>query len=154
MGEKKDKKKIGAQTKYTPKLCDKLIDFFDADPYYEKEIPHFNKNGGLAWTGYQLVANRLPTLRNFAKKYNIGRSTIYDWVNPEHASYQKDFSDTLEKAKIIRKWFLIENGLNGLYNSGFAIFTAKNVTDMTDKKELGGELTIISNILDEIESEE
>ena len=41
-----------------------------------------------------------------------------------------EFSD---KAKDLQKEVLIQNGMAGLYDKTFAIFTAKNVTDMRDK---------------------
>ena len=76
------------------------------------------------------MANRLPTLRNFAKSIEVSIDTVYEWIK-QH----EEFSDAFTHAKDLQKWFLIENGLNGCYNPMFAIFTAKNITDMRDKTE-------------------
>lgn len=121
-------------TKYKKEFCQEIIDFFDQEPYTQEEIPHY-KNGQVAWVDKKLKANDIPTLRNFAKKIGVGVSTVYDWCDEKHSSFQKEFSDAFTRAKEIRKWFLIQNGLHGLYNPSFAIFTAKNITDMEDKSQ-------------------
>lgn len=129
----------GRPTKYKPKYCQQLIKFFDVEPYKDVKIPHYKGKGKsreLVWSDIKRMANKLPTLRNFAKKIKVGISTVYDWLNVNHASYQKEFSDAFTCAQKVRKWFLIENGLNGCYNPLFAKFVAINITDMTDKQEL------------------
>ena len=125
------KKKVGRPTKYKKKYCKELIDFFDIEPYEDKSLEHYGKDGELKWTDYKRVANRLPTLRNFAKQIKIDYTTVYDWIKKH-----KGFANAFTQAKRIRKWFLIENGLNGCYNPAFAIFTAKNITNMRDKTEV------------------
>ena len=126
-------------SKYKKEYCKKLIEFFDIDPYEDKEMKHFGKDGELKWVDYKRVANRLPTIRNFAKKIKVDFTTLYDWIKK-----YEEFSHAFTQAKEIRKWFLIENGLNNCYNPAFAIFVAKNITDMRDKQEVehSGEITI------------
>jgi hypothetical protein len=122
---------IGRPTKYDPLYCQKLIEFFDLEPWEDREIPHMGKTGEFKWMDYKRMANRLPTVRGFCKKIGIHYDTFYTWIK-EH----KDFSDAFTHAKDLQKWFLIENGLNGLYNPIFAKFTAINITDMKDKTEI------------------
>lgn len=119
--------KAGRPTKYKPEYCQKLIEFFDVEPYEDKPLEHYGKDGEVKWTDYKRMANRLPTLRNFAKEIGVSFDTVYEWVKQHPA-----FSDAFTQAKDLQKWFLIENGLNGCYNPAFAIFTAKNITDMRD----------------------
>lgn len=121
---------IGRPTKYKVEYCQQLIGFFDIDPFIDVPLEHFDKDGNLKWTDYKRVANRMPTVRGFCKSIQITPDTFYRWVK-EH----KAFSDAFTQAKDLQKWFLIENGLNGCYNPAFAIFTAKNITDMRDKTE-------------------
>lgn len=127
-----EKKKVGRPTKYTPDLCERIIEFFDIEPHTDVEIPHY-KNGELAWMDKKRMANPLPTLYKFAKENGIGYQTIHDWVNPKHASFKKEFSEAFMCAKELQKNFLIENGLNGCYNPLFAKFVAINITDMRDQ---------------------
>ncbi|MHC4241420.1 MAG: hypothetical protein ACYSU4_03385 [Planctomycetota bacterium] len=114
-----------------------LIDFFDQEPYTDVEIDHYDKKTGevVVWTDIRRMPNKLPTLRDFAKSIKVGVSTVYGWNDPKCGSYQKEFSDAFTHAKEIRKWFLIQNGLQGLYNPAFAKFTAINITDMRDKQD-------------------
>lgn len=126
--------KNGRPSKYKSEFCQQLIAFFDVEPYEDKPLEHYGKDGEVKWTDYKRMANKLPTMRNFAKEIGVSIDTVYEWVK-QH----KDFSDAFTQAKDLQKWFLIENGLNNCYNPAFAIFTAKNITDMKDKVEHTGE---------------
>lgn len=138
--------KTGRPTKYKAEYCKKLIAFFDIEPYEDIDIEHYyeklDENGEqvIKWIDKKRVAARLPTLRRFAKIIEVGISTVYDWLNPEHSSYQKRFSGAFTHAREIRKEFLIENGLQGLYAPASFKFVAINLTDMRDKQdfEVGG----------------
>jgi len=138
--------KRGRPTKYKPEYCKQIIDFFDIEPYEDVEIPHYDKKKGkeggiVVWTDIKRMPNKLPTLRDFAKKIEVCISNVYDWVNPEASSFQKKFCDAFTYAKEIRKWFLIQNGLQGMYNPLSFKFVAINVTDMVDRTDFtsGGE---------------
>jgi DNA-binding transcriptional regulator YiaG len=130
---------MGRPSKYKPEYCQKLIKFFDVEPYEEREIPHYKgkgENKTVSWTDYKRMANKLPTLRNFAKKIKVAVATVYNWADESHGSFHKEFLDAFICAQDLRKWFLVENGLNGCYNPLFAKFVAINVTDMKDKQEI------------------
>lgn len=141
-------KKNGRPTKYKSEYCEKLIKFFDVEPYEERELPHYDKDGNVKWTDYKRMANKLPTLRNFAKSLKVNLSTPYEWIKKH-----KEFSNAFTQAQELRKWFLIENGLNGCYNPAFAIFVAKNITDMRDKQEIEHTVEILGKLLLEISDE-
>lgn len=127
--------KGGRPSKYDTKYCEEIITFFDQEPYEDKELTHFGKNGEVSWVDYKRMANKLPTLRSFAKHIGVNVDTVYEWIK-----VHQEFSEAFTHAKDLQKWFLIENGLNGCYNPAFAIFTAKNITDMRDKQEVTNEL--------------
>jgi len=132
----------GRPTTYKPEFCEKLIEFFDIEPYCEIPIEHYEYVKAnnetvqrVKWVDFKRVPNKLPTLRNFAKSINIPISTVYDWLNPKHDSFQADFSDAFTHAREIRKDFLIQNGLQGFYPPLSFKFVAVNLTDMADKSE-------------------
>lgn len=125
----------GRPSKYDPKYCDELIAYFDQEPYEDRALEHYGKDGQVSWVDYKRMANKLPTLRAFAKKIEVNVDTVYEWIK-----VHQEFSEAFTHAKDLQKWFLIENGLNGCYNPAFAIFTAKNITDMRDKQEVTNEL--------------
>ena len=129
--KKSSKKKRGRKSYYRKSYCQKLIAFFDIEPYEERQIPHYKVKGKKrekVWTDSKRVANRLPTLRNFAKAIGVDTTTVYRW-----AEKHEEFRTAFTHAKDLRKWFLIENGLNGCYNPLFSKFVAINITDMEDK---------------------
>ena len=149
---KKKAKKNGRPTRYRPNLCNKLIEHFDIEPWEERKIPHYTKSGEkdkkgesiIVWTDIKILPVRMPTLRGFAKKMNIAVMTLYNWINPEHASYHKDFLCAFTCAKDIRKDWLIDLGLSGIAPPASFKFVAVNVTEMRDKSDvnLSGEVIL------------
>lgn len=151
--KKTAKKKAGRPSQYKSRFCRMLIKFFDVEPFTEVKVPVYDESGKTYKRGIhkdeKVVThfdvkrnpNRLPTLQQFAKKIHIGISTVYDWLNKDHASYHQEFSDAFACARDLRKNFLIENGLHGCHQHSYAKFVATNLTDMKDtqKQEITGE---------------
>lgn len=125
-------------TKYKPEYCDKLIEFFDIEPWEEREIPHYKTVGGekqLVWTDIKILPVRIPSLYRFAKLISVGYRTLYEWLDVNSGSYQQEFSHAFMCAKEIRKDWLIDVGLSGSAPPASFKFVAVNVTDMRDKTE-------------------
>lgn len=140
----KAKNKRGRPTKYKPEFCDKLIKFFDVEPFEDIVLPHYfnDEKHLIKWKDYKRVASKLPTLRNFAKSIKVHISNVYEWLNEDSKAFQSKFRDAFAYAKEIRKDFLIQNALQGLYPPLTFKFIAVNLTDMRDKTEthLSGEV--------------
>jgi hypothetical protein len=102
----------GRPTKYKPEYCEKIIEYFSRSPYVE------NSKG-------EKKPNDLPYFAEFASQIDVSFETLLEWTK-KHS----EFSDSYKRAAELQKFFLIQNTLLGLYNSTFAIFTAKNITDM------------------------
>jgi hypothetical protein len=110
----------GRPSKYYPELCDELEDFFNVEPYEEKDGKR--------------IPNDLPTLVSFARKKNISLSAIYDWIDPKHASFHPEFLQTYERVvKHAQKEHILQNGLQGLFTPQFTKFVAVNLTDMREQ---------------------
>jgi len=142
-------KKRGQPTKYKKRFCKMLIDFFDIGPYEKIEIPHYQADGKtLKWMDYKLVPARMPSLLKFAKKIGVSYQTIKNWVDENHDSFQPEFFEAFTCAKEIRKDWIIDLGLSGLVPPLSYKFTAINVTDMRDTKdiEIGGDMVVKFNI--------
>ncbi len=135
--------KVGRKTKYKGEFCNKLIEFFDVEPYVDVKIPHYEKTGKkdkkgkrvVVWYDIKRMPNKLPTLRDFAKSIKVHISNVYEWLNEKSSAFQPEFRDAYICAKEIRKWFLIQNGLQGFYPPLSYKFTAINITDMRDVSE-------------------
>jgi len=113
----------GRPTTYRPEICQEMIAWFDQEPW---EVVNGKR-----------LPRKLPTLIAFARDKKIGLSTIYDWMNPEHASFQKEFSDIFVRmAKDAQRETLIQNTLQGLYNPFFAKFLAVNITELRDRQDV------------------
>jgi hypothetical protein len=125
----------GRPTKYDPKYCEEIVEYFDQSPHKDVDIPHMGATGEFKWMDYKRMSNQLPTFLGFAKKIGVNGDTLVEWAKEENKEKYPGFSAAYIRAKELQKWFIIENGLNGLYNPQFAIFVAKNITDMRDKTE-------------------
>jgi len=146
--------KKGRPSKYKKEYCEELIDFFDREPYEEQRLDHYYRGSKeIKWVDTKRVANKLPTMVEFVKYLNnsviknkkdkVNYRTVYDWLDPKHSSFKKEFSQTFTHiAKELQKNHLLQNALQGLYNPTFAIFTAVNITDMNNinKIEHSGEI--------------
>ena len=112
---------MGRPTKYDEKYCEGIIEFFNQEPF---KVSH-GENGKI-----EMTPCPLPTFERFAFSIGVHRDTLHEWLKKHEA-----FSDAYKKAKDLQKDILIQNGLIGAYDKTFAIFVAKNVTDMNDKQE-------------------
>lgn len=122
----------GRPTKYDDKYCDEVVEFFNKDPYevLMTENDEGEKIAVLNPQGKPILAPcPLPTKERFAFSIGVDRGTLLNWAR----DYDEFFS-AIKKAEDLQKDILIQNGLIGGYDKTFAIFVAKNVTDMHDKQ--------------------
>lgn len=151
-------------TKFKEKYINDLVEFFDIEPYKQivtEETTESFKDGGVKKESkkYRMMPNKMPTLYRFSKKIKVDYSTVYRWAekgdeeglqNAIDVAIQKGetekedvilmqqlqrFCKAYKEAKELQKEFLINVGMAGAAPAPFAIFTAKNVTDMRDKQE-------------------
>lgn len=127
----------GRPTKYRPEYAQKMIDFFNIEPSWVSKIITTGKND-YCKEEEKLMPSNLPTLEKFASDIDVNTDTLVEWASIKKSNgslkYPK-FSAAYSRCKQLQKNILVENGLNGLYQSNFAIFVAKNFTDMKDKTE-------------------
>lgn len=128
----------GRPTKYDPKYCDEVIEFFNKPPFEYVEIEEEDDNGNVHKTIAMDKFNNpirvpcaLPTKERFAFSIGVHRSTLIEWANTH-----PEFSYAIKNAEDLQKDILIQNGLTQSYDKTFAIFVAKNVTDMNDKQQV------------------
>lgn len=92
----KESKKIGAPTKYTPKLLKKAADYID----------DYKENGDV-----------IPSIEGLAEYLEISRTCIYTWREQED---KEEFSYILEKILSKQARVLINEGLKGEFNAAIA----------------------------------
>lgn len=108
----------GRPSKYEERYCEDIVDFFSVEHSY------FDKMGCEK-------PNKLPTFEKYAVKIGVTIQTLLNWCDVHPM-----FFEAYKKCKGLQKDMLVDLGLRGLYNPTFTIFTAKNITDMTDKKQV------------------
>ncbi len=54
--------------------CKALIDFFGQEPFEDRRLEHYDKDGNVNWIDYKRMANRLPTIILFAKHIKVNVS--------------------------------------------------------------------------------
>lgn len=107
---------VGRPSKYAPDAIEKI------NKYLEEAIPENME---------------IPTVEGIALKLGINRDTLYEW-----AKVHPDFSDTLDKLKMLQKKYLINTGIFGgkEINSTIIALLLKVNHDMieTTRQELTG----------------
>ena len=117
---------MGAPTKYTEDIPQKLIEFFNIPIFRTEQVEVAGRSGVQLIN--EIVANELPTIERFCSDIMISKSTLHQWIKK-----YPDLSHAYNIAKQCQKNHLIQNGLNGRYNSAFCKFLAINCTDLVDK---------------------
>lgn len=107
----------GCPSKYDPKYCEEIINFFDVEPY--KTVKG------------KAVPCKLPTFNQFARKIGISNSTLFKW----RKTY-KEFGVACNDAKALQRDIMVINGVAGLYNPGFLGLSMKNMHGWSDKQEI------------------
>lgn len=129
--------KEGRPTKYKKKYADMLVDYFTIDPVREVEETYTNKKGE-TWTKTVEKACEFPTFEGFACSIGVTDHTLQNWceaTDEKGMLLNPEFLDAYKRAKELQKQVLVVNSMAGRYNTQFAIFIAKNVTDLRDKVE-------------------
>lgn len=96
-------------------------------------IKHAKKNGDF------------PTIEQLAMVLGVGVRTIYGWEE-EH----EEFQQTLDILREVQRHMLLTNGLNGKYNSRFAIFLLKANHKMRENEPVVENNTNYMNISPDI----
>ena len=137
----KTKRKVGRPTKYKKKYCKDIVEFFSNDPFRIEEVDIYGKDGNVIKTEQKMTANLLSFFSAYARKIGVDTDTLLNWKDKH-----KEFFGAYKKCKELQKEYLITNGLLGNIDKTFAIFTAKNITDMRDNKDVNltteGELKV------------
>lgn len=130
-------KKTGRPTLYKDEYPELLIKHFDIPPYFKTTKQVFTKSG--VCEVEVLEPNDFPTLAGFAIKIGVCRDSLHEWANKKDKDGNLKhplFSDAYKKVSLYQENYLVTNGLRGIVNTAFAIFTAKNVLGWRDKKEI------------------
>jgi len=133
-----NKRGLGRPTKYRKVFADMLVEYFSIPATVEREITTTTKDGKM-YTRTEVVANDMPTFEGFAESIQVDDKTLENWSKAKTSTGRPthpEFLRAYKRAKQLQKQMLVTNALAGRYNSAFAMFYAKNVTDLRDRLEL------------------
>ena len=125
-------RKIGLMPnkKYKPEFCQQLVDYFDVPITETKKVKKYDTNGKSYFRDVERAVS-IPHFSTFAKKIGVDVMLFKSW-DKTHPEWKKahDFARELQKRN------LVDGALLGKYQASFAIFAAKNYTDMRDRVEV------------------
>lgn len=119
----------GRPTKYDPKYCDEMIEYFSVEPF-TNEVTEVVSNGRKVQVVKE-VASKYPSMAGFAVKIGVHRDTLQEWAK-EH----EQFSVAYKKAKVLQENWMLVNGLRGNVNVPFGIFISKNNLGYKDRQDI------------------
>lgn len=127
---KYNKRAFGRPSKYKTKYCQLIVAYFTREHTETYEETHTNRKGE-TWTASKLRAVPVPTLQGFSAEVFVSITCLWEWKNRF-----KDFKKAYSHAQALQLDHLATVTGLGLYNSNWAVFMAKNVSDWRDKREL------------------
>lgn len=133
----------GKPAYYMPEYCNEILEFFDKEPFEERTVMKYYKNGD-SEEKIQLIPCDLPTLTGFAVQIGVSIAKLQEW-SKDHDT----FFEAIEICKAKMNHILVTNGLKGLYNPAFTIFAAKNLIGWSDKQQIALSGTITHKKLED-----
>ena len=117
---------MGRPTAYRVEYIEEMLKHFNQPLYINKEVQQ--ASGGRLVKVMVEKPNSMPTFERFALNIGVTHDTLRNWCK-EHP----EFFGAYNACKDIQKDFIVEHGMMGNYNPGFAKFIAVNVTNLRDK---------------------
>lgn len=151
----------GRPSDFDDKYTQMMIDFFNVKPFEDvnvaEEIDILEKPDGTKRTRakrqIKRMAAELPTFEKFAFDINVHYRTLWKWANETTDPMNElaplkhpEFNHAYGHCQQLQKYFLIQNGLQGIYPSAAFIFVAQNATDMVDAKTVHHDDTAKENL--------
>ena len=123
--------RIHANSKYKPSYCHAIIEYFTQDLYTERIKSRITSKSGNVIENLELIPNAPKWFGSFAYSIGTTQATLRSWtkIHPE-------FLSAFTRAKELQLEHIRSLGNMGLFNSNFATFTMKNISDWRDKKDL------------------
>lgn len=140
---------VGAPPKYTPEVCDWLLEYVtEYEPFKTLEVKSYDKDGNEIIQG-KLVPSGIPSIVDFCHNYlpekhgiKIARTSFWNsWLKdyPELENAFKEFQE-------LRKAYMMSQANSGLVPPGTYKFNAINLTDMVDRQEVKQDNTFSDGI--------
>ena len=133
-----DKKSVGRPSKYDPKYCKMIEDFFTFPAFIMEEITRETERGGST----KITKEKKPVpappkfLVDFEQHIGVSNDTLMSWTE-----VHPDFRAAYARARDLVARHITTNALSGAYNPTFAQFALKNLAGWKDKSTVDTKLT-------------
>lgn len=121
----------GANCKFKPEYAQRLVKFFQKDAH---KVQTDFKTGLTTH-----VFDSWPTFQRFAAEIGVTTDTLHLWateIDPDTKELRRpEFSASYARAREVQQDLLMQGGMSGAYQSGFATLAAKNILGWKDKVE-------------------
>lgn len=132
--------------KITQKFIDDMYKYFNDAP----KVKQYEETVWLKGGEYKSVQKEASCPPPIMSEYVRSKGISYQYFK-KAAKEIPELREAIMDCEEIIKEFIIYHGLNGNYQSQFAIFTAKNLTDMKDKSEVQQTNVDVADILNRFE---
>lgn len=139
-------KALQSRLEYTPEIGEKMLEFFTAAEPTRIVVDVMTWKNGEIREVEREVPNPPPSFSKFARSIGTTTYRLNQWKKQ-----QPEFKEYYEECQQVIKEFIVENGLTGKYSGAFAIFAAKNLTDMKDKSIVEKRNVDMNKFLDQLE---
>lgn len=139
-------KQILSHAQYHPERPIQMVEFFIQKEKYRISYDTVVWRNGEVTEKERRIANSPPMFSEFARSIGTTEKTLKNW-----AKKHEEFGEAYAVCEGIIKEFFIENGLSGMYPGQFAIFAAKNLTNMKDTKVNENRTINMKDVLDALE---
>lgn len=120
-------------TKCTPELLEK------AEQYVSRPMFEVAQKEVLGARGVEIInfeRASWASISGLAVHLEVHRTSLYNWADKNHASYDEKFFYIFSKLKQKQELLLEFHGLTGGYNAGFSKFLASNLTDYKERVQV------------------
>jgi hypothetical protein len=142
-----------AESKYDPKYCQEIIDFFTVKEAFSL-VPlttSFYKpgkgqdKGAVKTERLEIVPIPPKFFEQFARSIGINPTTLYDWEKAH-----LEFKDAMNQCRELRSQQIISGGLMGIYDARYCALVSKNFPEVGFKDEVINTFQVDSKDLNEI----
>lgn len=123
--------RLGRPTKYKVGYCRQIIEYFEQPLYHQRLKTKMTTKNGNEHNTYENFPNPPIFMTDFAYSIGITMVTLRSWKK-----LFPSFLSAFTRAEEMRNNHIVALANMGLFNSNFATFTMKNISDWRDKKDI------------------
>jgi hypothetical protein len=122
---------LGRPSKYQPKFCAAIIDYFTQELYTERVKSRVTTASGNMTEHMELIGLPPKWFGAFAYSIGVTQATIVSWTKTK-----PDFLSAYTRAKELQAEHIRSLASMGIYNSNFAQFTMVNISEWRIKNNV------------------